>query len=463
MFLLSGQSLFGQAGPAPITAPTDREKILSVLPVVETMLKQFATENHIPGYAFGLVYKGELLGKWASGYANLDTKTPASTTTMFRIASMSKSFTALAILRLRDEGKIKLDDPVATYVPALQNQGLTADAAPITIRDLLTHSAGFPEDNPWGDRQLEDKAEDLLALLQSGVSFSTATGTAYEYSNLGYALLGLIIEKTTGLNYGEYIRTHVWKRLGMQAAWEFSLVPKNQLALGYRWEKNQWVQQPLLHDGIYGAMGGMITSVESFAPYMALHLGAWPPRDEAGSAYFNRSSIREMQQAWRFNNLNPSFKYGSGPTCPKVSAYGYGLRIDTDCQQRTFVGHSGGLPGFGSNWNILPAHGLGVVLLANATYAPTSAWNLRILDTVLALTQLKPMAPQASAILLQRQKELQAFLPHWNGAVNAPIFAENFFPDYGIENLREQCKTIFQALGQNLVWGPMEAENALRG
>lgn len=447
----------------PVDATTPRQKILATLPVVEKMLQQFALDHHVPGYAFGLVYGGELLVSSAQGFIDLENKTPASTQSMFRIASMSKSFTALAILRLRDEGKIRLDDPVAQYVPALANKGLTNDAAPMTIRDLLTHSAGFPEDNPWGDRQLEDSSEDLLALIQKGVSFSTATGTAYEYSNLGYALLGYIIEKITGLNYGEYIRTHVWKRLGMQAAWEYSLVPKEQLAQGYRWENNQWVKQPLLHDGIYGAMGGMITSVESFVPYMQLHLSAWPARDETESAYFKRASLREMQQAWRFNNLNPQFRYGNGPVCPKVSAYGYGLRIDTDCQQRTFVGHSGGLPGFGSNWNTLPAYGLGVVLLSNATYAPTSALNLRILDTVLALTGLQPRAVEPAPILLQRLSELKAFLPHWKGAEASTVFAENFFPDYGAQNLRQSCTSVFTALGEGIQWGPLVAENALRG
>ncbi|MFX5714303.1 serine hydrolase, partial [Acinetobacter baumannii] len=74
---------------------------------------------------------------------------------------MSKSFTAMAILKLRDEGKLKLDDPVYNYIPELKDQALTKDAAPITIRHLLTHSAGFPEDNPWGDRQLADTEADL--------------------------------------------------------------------------------------------------------------------------------------------------------------------------------------------------------------------------------------------------------------------------------------------------------------
>ena len=96
----------------------------------------------------------------------------------------------MAILKLRDEGKLSLDDKASKYIPELKNQGLTTDAAPITIRDLLTHAAGFPEDNPWGDRQLEKTSQEFLAFIKKGIHFSTATGLSYEYSNVGFACSG---------------------------------------------------------------------------------------------------------------------------------------------------------------------------------------------------------------------------------------------------------------------------------
>jgi len=137
------------------------EKLSTAFPVVEKMVQKYAADNHFPGYSFGIVLDGKLVYETSGGYTNLQTKVPATSKSMFRIASMSKSFTAMAILKLRDEGKLNLDDKASKYIPELKNQGLTTDAAPITIRDLLTHSAGFPEDNPWGDRQLEKTSQEF--------------------------------------------------------------------------------------------------------------------------------------------------------------------------------------------------------------------------------------------------------------------------------------------------------------
>ena len=163
----------------------------------------------------------------------------------------------------------------------MKGQQLTADAPVITVRNLLTHSAGFPEDNPWGDRQLADTDEDLMAMIKKGISFSNDPSVAYEYSNMGFAMLGYIIKKVSGIPYSEYIAKNIWKPLGMtQAEWEFSKVPATQLAHGYRWINDNWREETLLHDGIYGAMGGMITSIESFSKYVALHQAAWPVRNE---------------------------------------------------------------------------------------------------------------------------------------------------------------------------------------
>lgn len=450
---------------APVHTDTKRaERLKATEPVISKMIATLATENHFPGYAFGIVLDGQLIYSGAGGYANIEKQIKADTRSMFRIASMSKSFTAMAILKLRDEGKLKLDDPVYNYIPELKDQALTKDAAPITIRHLLTHSAGFPEDNPWGDRQLEDTESDLIALVKKGISFSNVNGTNYEYSNLGFAMLGYIIKQVTGIAYSEYIEINIWKRLGMQASWEYSQIPEQQFAKGYRWINNNWQAEIPLHDGIYGAMGGMITSIESFTKYLALHQQAWPPRnDDENNIVLKRSSLREMHQPWRFNSLNPNFTYSDGRTCATTTAYGYGLAILRDCDNKLMVGHSGGLPGFGSNWRILPEYGLGVMLFANVTYAPTAAINLRIIDTLIKLANLTPYTLPPSAILNQRKKELTQLLPDFKDAEKSGIFAENFFPDYPIEDLRKEAKNIFDKVGKVISVKEMIPENQLRG
>ena len=441
------------------------EKLSAAFPMVEKMVQKYAAENHFPGYSFGIVLDEKLVFTTSGGYTNVQSKTAATTGSMFRIASMSKSFTAMAIVKLRDEGKLNLEDTVSKYIPELKNQGLTTDAAPITIRDLLTHSAGFPEDNPWGDRQLEKTPEELIALIKKGIHFSTATGLSYEYSNLGFTMLGYIIEKVTGKNYGAYIRENIWKPLNMEASWEFSSIDDTKLAHGYRWINNSWTEEPLLHDGIYGAMGGMITSVASFSKYVSLHLDAWPPRNNIETGPVKRSSIREMHQPSRFIGLNANYKYPSGRACATSAAYGYGLSWLKDCTGRTSIAHSGGLPGFGSNWRILPEYGLGVILLANVTYAPTAVLNTMVIDTLLRMgsIDLKPRILPASAALINAQAKLTALLPSWKNAATSNLFAENFFDDYKIEALIKEASSIFEAAGPITGTGDFIPENELRG
>jgi CubicO group peptidase (beta-lactamase class C family) len=424
----------------------------------------YAEKNHFPGYAYGVVVDGELVVKGSGGYINIATHTPATTQSYFRIASMSKSFTAMSILQLRDAGKLRLDDPVSLYIPEMKGQRLTADAPAITIRNLMNHAAGFPEDNPWGDRQLEKKETDLLALIKKGISFSQDPGLGYEYSNLGFTILGYVIEKVSGQSYSDYIAQHIWQPLGMQQAnWEIDKVPAQQLAHGYRWIHNEYVEQPMLHNGIYGAMGGMITSVESFSKYVALHLAAWPPRNDADKGPIARASIREMHQPWRYAGLDADYHYPDGRACPMASAYTYGLRWTSDCTGRVSIGHSGGLPGYGSNWTILPDYGVGVVFFANATYAPTSFINGLVLDSLVQLAQLKPRQLPPSAILTQRRDELVKLLPDFSKAVTAPIFAVNFFSDYYVDDLSASIKEAIQKAGRIVKVDPMIPENQLRG
>lgn len=439
------------------------KKIKSLAPIIHKMYADYALANHLPGYAYGIVLDGELLVSGAGGYANISKKILASTRSMFRVASMSKSFTALAIIKLRDEGKLKLDEPVSLYIPALKGQYLTNDAAEMTIRELLTHSAGFPEDNPWGDRQLADTEEELMSLLKKGISFSNVNGTEYEYSNLGFATLGLIIKNVTGISYNEYIEQNIWKRLGMQASWEYSKVPESQLAKGYKWVNKDWQEEALLHDGIYGAMGGMISSIESFSKYIALHQQAWPARNDEENIIIRRSSLREMHQPWRFNSLNPYFKYADGSNCAIVNSYGYGLAIMRDCNNNVMVGHSGGLPGFGSNWRFMPDYGIGLMFFANSTYSATASFNLRVIDTLIKLADLKPRILTASPILKERKNELARLLPTFNGALASGIFAENFFLDYSTDSLKQQAISIYEHIGGIVSVSEIIPMNQLRG
>ncbi|OUJ74062.1 serine hydrolase domain-containing protein [Hymenobacter crusticola] len=472
LLVLFSLRAFAQLKPAPITysapifADTARmAKIRKALPVLERMYQEYATAVHAPGFVYGVMVDGQLLNAGGTGYTNLEQKAPATPQSAFRIASMSKSFTAMAILKLRDAGKLRLDDPVSQYIPSFKKQHFpTTDAPDVTIRHLLTHAAGLPEDNPWGDRQLAISDAQLLAFINNGLSYSNDPGITYEYSNLGFVTLGYIIQKVSGQPYQQYINDNILKPLGMtHTYWEYAKVPAAQLAHGYRWLNEQWVEQPMLHDGAGGAMGGLITTMEDFGKYMAFHQSAWPPSSAPEKGPVKRSSVREMQHPWNLNALNAQYKYPSGRACPQVTAYGYGMRWSKDCENRVTVGHSGGLPGFGSNWAILPDYGIGVACFANVTYAPTSRIMIRMIDTLITLADLKPRQLRPSSVLNERKAQLVKLLPSWNGAEASGIFAENFFLDYFTTSLRKEATALFERAGKIVRVGELVPENGLRG
>ena len=266
------------------------------------------------------------------------------------------------------------------------------------------------------------------------------------------------------MSYSEYIAKNIWQPLGMtQAAWEYTKVPANELAHGYRWINNNWREEALLHDGIYGAMGGMITSIESFSKYVAFHQQAWPVRNEAEQGPVKRSSLREMHQPWRFASLNAAYKYPSGRACPQAAAYAYGLRWADDCEGRETIGHTGGLPGFGSNWSIAAQYGVGVIFFANVTYAPTALANVMVMDTLLRLSGLQPRQLPPSTILTQRRNDLVKLLPDFTDAEKSGIFAENFFADYFTDVLRKEAGDAFAKAGKIVQTGEVVPENQLRG
>jgi CubicO group peptidase (beta-lactamase class C family) len=443
---------------------TSFENVKKGLPVVDKIFQDYAERNHFPAISYGIVAGGQLIHTNSFGTANLQQKATANSKTLFRIASMSKSFTAMAILKLRDEGKLALTDAVSKYIPEMNGAGaLTTDASAITIQNLLTMAAGFPEDNPWGDRQLDATDEELLKQIRKGISFSNVPGVSFEYSNLGFALLGRIVSQVSGTPYQKYITEKIMKPIGMNdSKWEYSEIPAERLALGYLWQDDHWVDVPLLHDGAYGAMGGLICSIEDFSKYVALHLDAWPPRNTPESGPVKRSSIREMHQPWRFNNIFADAKTRSGELCPVAIGYGYGLGWRKDCNGLVRISHSGGLPGFGSEWRIYPDYGIGIVSFSNHTYGAPGLPNAIALDTLISIASLKPRILSPSEILKQRQQEIVKLLPAWSEE-SLNIFAENFFMDESLERRKIATQKIYEEVGSVLSVQEVHPENQLRG
>lgn len=459
-------NVIAQNYKAPVFSDENRtEKIAATYVKLDSLFAKYAAEKNFPSISYGLVVDNKLAHSFYTGTINFENNIKASALSDYHIASMTKSITAMAILKLRDEGKLSLDDPIEKYLPEAKGiKTVTTDAPLITIRHLLTHAAGFPEDNPWGDRQLSRSDAWLDSMYKTGISFSTTPGTGYEYSNLGFSTLGLIIKKVSGKTYQQYITENIFKPLGMHNTyWDYDDVPAKQLVIGYRLENGKYVPQPLLHSGSFGAMGGLITSIEDFSKYMIFHLSAWPAKDGADNGPIKRSSVREMHHAWNFAKLWMNEKNAKGKDCPLIDSYGYGLHQYLDCEGLKIIMHSGGLPGFGSQWRILPDYGVGLVVFGNHTYAPMGVVLTAAVDSLLNWAALEPRALAGSAILEKRKDQLVSLLPSWKNLKNVDIFADNFFDDNFISDLQKDGEAAFKKAGKILSVSDVYATNQLRG
>jgi CubicO group peptidase (beta-lactamase class C family) len=447
-----------------------KQQVKNASALIDSIYRQYASDNHLPALAYGVVMDGELLVSGALGYTDVTRKIPATTKSMFRIASMTKSFTAMAILKLRDEGALSLDDPASKFIPELREVSyLTSDSPIISIRNLLTMTAGFPEDNPWGDRQLAKKPEGLHDFIREGIAFSNVPSKEFEYSNMGYAMLGEIVTVVSGTPFQRYITDELLIPLGMNdTQWEYTEVDRDRLALGYRWEDENWKDEPLLHDGIYGAMGGIITTIEDFSKYVSFHLQAWPPRNGLDRGPLKRSSLREMHKPWQFRGLYADEKRSDGSPCPATGGYGYGLGWRRNCDGIERVSHSGGLPGFGSEYRFYPEYGLGIISFANLTYASAGAANSFVMDKLMDRYHFGPRLLAVSDTLRMRRDQVVVLLKDWsqsqrNNSLEERILAENFYLDRTNEQWQKEAKDLSAGIGTVVKVGELKAENQLRG
>jgi len=404
-----------------------------------------------PGLAFGVVRDGELVHWGGFGQRSLGGPAPDADT-VFRISSMTKSFTAAAIILLRDEGLLALDDLAEVYVPEMRGwPPVTADSARVTVRHCLTMTAGFPADDPWADRQQGLPLEDFSALLSGGVSFAWAPDTKFEYASLGYAILGRIITAVSGLAYQEFIRQRLLNPLGMtRSGYEAGEFAAGDLALGYGPGPDGWTELPMEPCGAFAPMGGVFSSVRDMARWVAGFLGAFPPADDGAPHPLSAASRRQMQLAQVFFGSWPGFPAGGFPM-----SYGFGLVIDQDPALGRIVHHAGGYPGFGSHMRWHPATGTGVVALANGTYATPYPLTVKLLEAVVRQEKTTPAAggsavfprgepwPETTAA----RDAVNRLLQDWDDAEADRLFTPNVAQDAPYPGRRRAIELIRERIG----------------
>ena len=385
----------------------------------------------VPGVAYGVVLGDRLVHSRGLGTLRVGESGESATpdaSSLFRIASMTKSFTAATILQLRDEGRLRLDDPIVEHVPEMAGVRLpTLDSPQITIRHLLTMSAGLPTDDPWGDRQQGLDLDAFRQLLRGGLSFVWAPGTRFEYSNTGYGILGRLITNVTGREYRDVVRERILDPLGMTSTdYDDLRVPEERRAHGYVWRESRYLEEPIDSYGALASMGGIFSTVEDLAKWVAGFIDAVPARDDPDITHpLRRASRREMQQPMVPIDAWISQRSADAAIDLEVSAYGFGLFTIDDTRHGRIVSHSGGYPGFGSNMRWHPASGLGVIALTNHRYGPATPLARDLLHALLAADAAPVRRVQAESRTEAARAGIERLLASWDDALAAELFAMN--------------------------------------
>jgi CubicO group peptidase (beta-lactamase class C family) len=377
---------------------------------------------------------------------------------------MTKSFTATQVLMLADSGALRLDDPARDYVPELSGVELPSrDCPQLTIRHLLTMTAGFPTDDPWGDRQQGlDPAEFAALLAGGGVRSAWAPGTRFEYSNLGYAVLGKVIAKVTGGDYAKAIRENVLQPLGMnRTGFEASEFDPASVARGYQRCADQWEELDPDPHGAFAPMGGIFSTVRDLARWTAGFAAAFPPRPGAADDHpLSRAMRRQMQMTQvtiSAERAEAVLQLGGGSA---TFSYGFGLFIEDDQEFGNVVQHSGGYPGYGSQMRWHPDSGLGAIVLANGTYA----WAGRLANNILkaamraearrtrgsvgAVAARGPMPePGPWPETLAAKEDVDGLLAEWDDGVAARLFTANVELDQPLQQRRADVDRLRERIG----------------
>jgi D-alanyl-D-alanine carboxypeptidase len=302
----------------------------------------------LPGIAVGVVSDQDLVWSRGFGFADVKNKVPMTPSTKFRMASHSKLFTATAIMQLREDGKLRLDDPVAKYLPWFHERPAGDDDGTITIEQLLSHSSGLQREA--GDHWVsyEFPTSEQLRSLFAGRQAAFAPSVRWKYSNLAYAVAGAVIEQVSGQSWADYVDQHIFKPLGMNESSVDKNVPGLAVPYNRRMPDGTREVLPFVDARGMAAATGVTSNVEDMAKFVSAQFRHGM---RGGDRILGTGSLREMH---RVRSVEENWQSGTG--------LGFDInRIDN----RTYVGHGGGYPGNTTQTLIQLDDKVGVIVLTN--------------------------------------------------------------------------------------------------
>lgn len=350
----------------------DDPRVASALKITETWIKAQLDYNDIPGMSVGIVYDQELVWSRGLGFADVDNKTPASLDTIYSICSISKLFTSIGIMQLRDEGKLRLDDPIGKHLSWFNIKDKYPDAPEVTIGGILTHSSGLPReaDYPyWTGPEHQFPTREQIIEALSGQEELYPADTYYQYSNLGMSLLGEVIAAVSEKPYATYIQEHILTPLGLTNT--SPEIPEEQrgkqLATAYSVRLRDGSRKVIpfyLVNGIAPA-AGFASTAEDLARF-----ASWQFRllNKGGWEVLAANTLKEMQRVhW----------LGEDWRSPRGLGFSVSRRND-----KTYVGHGGSCPGYRTQLSLRTKDKIAVIVMSNGHDVSPSSYVYEIFDLV---------------------------------------------------------------------------------
>ncbi len=319
----------------------------------------------LPGVVVGVVSDQEIVWAEGFGFANVDRNRPMALDTRFRMASHSKLFTATSIMQLREQGLLRLDDPVSEYLPWFRVESAAPDDPPITIEHLLTHSSGLPREagSHWSDWEFPTQEELRELIPKRQAPFSPEI--RWKYSNLAYTIAGMIVEAVSGEKWAEYLQNNIFDPLGMSASSVDLEV--GSLATGYSRRMPDGSREviPFVDARGMAAATGLTSTVEDMAKFVSAQFRKGP---RGGDRILSAGSLREMH---RVRMLESTWTRGQG----------IGFAVSR-IEDKLYVGHGGGYPGHTTNTLIQLDSKVGVIVLTNTNDSNPSDIARQLMNTV---------------------------------------------------------------------------------
>lgn len=363
----SGPPALAQAvTAAPVAAnPAGDADVLAAQRLFSAWLEAQIAYRGLPGVAVGVVSDQTLVWSKGFGFADTAARAPMTPQTKFRMASNSKLFAAVAIMQLREDGRLRLDDPVEKYLPWFKAKPAGDDDGPITIEQLLSHSSGLQREagDHWSSFEFPTMEE--LQALYSGRQAAFAPSVRWKYSNLAFAVAGALVEKLSGQSFATYVGANVFDPLAMGDSSFDRNVPGLATPYGPRLPNGTRAIMPFIDARGMAAATGLTSNVDDMAKFMSAQFR----RGQRGGAQIVSSgSWREML---RVRSVEEDWKSGSG----------LGFDIDR-IKDRTYAGHGGGYPGNTTMTMIQLDDKVGVIVLTNTNDSNPSAIANQLMATV---------------------------------------------------------------------------------